>query len=106
MAPSLGERGDREARRRGLDPEPIQTIGIIVVVAALVGGRLFYLMEHGKLLEPDAWLSTRGFTFYGGFIAAVLGILAYLWRRGLSVSYLDAIAVGLPLGSPSAGSAT
>ena len=88
----------REARRRGLDPEPIQTIGIIVVVAALVGGRLFYLMEHGKLLEPDAWLSTRGFTFYGGFIAAVLGIVAYLWRRGLSVSYLDAIAVGLPLG--------
>ena len=87
-----------DARRRGLDPEPLQTVGIIVVVAALAGGRLYYLMEHGQLFEPSEWLGTRGFTFYGGFIAAALGIAAYIWRRGLSLSYLDAIAVGLPLG--------
>ena len=87
-----------DARRRGLDPEPLQTVGIIVVVAALAGGRLYYLMEHGQLFEPSDWLGTRGFTFYGGFVAAGLGIVAYIWRRGLSVSYLDAIAVGLPLG--------
>ena len=88
----------RDARRRGLDPQPLQTVGVIVVVAAVVGGRLYYLMEHGQLLEPGKWLGTRGFTFYGGFIAAALGIAVYIWRRGLSVSYLDAIAVGLPLG--------
>ena len=88
----------REARRRGLDPEPLQAVGLILVVAALVGARLFYLAEHGQLLEPGEWLGTRGFTFYGGFIAAALGISAYIWRRGLSLSYLDVIAVGLPLG--------
>jgi phosphatidylglycerol:prolipoprotein diacylglycerol transferase len=88
----------RDARRRGLDPEPLYTVGVIVVVAALVGGRLYYLMEHGQLLEPSEWLGTRGFTFYGGFIAAALGIALYIWRQGLSISYLDAIAVGLPLG--------
>jgi phosphatidylglycerol:prolipoprotein diacylglycerol transferase len=88
----------REARRRGLDPEPLYTVGVIVVVAALVGGRVYYLMEHGQLLEPSEWLGTRGFTFYGGFIAAALGIAVFLWRRRLSVAYLDAIAVGLPLG--------
>jgi phosphatidylglycerol:prolipoprotein diacylglycerol transferase len=87
-----------DARRRGLDPEPLYTVGIIVVVAALVGGRVYYLMEHGLLLEPSEWLGTRGFTFYGGLIAAALGIAVFVWRRGLSVSYLDAIAVGLPLG--------
>jgi phosphatidylglycerol:prolipoprotein diacylglycerol transferase len=87
-----------DARRRGLDPEPLQIVGMIVVVAALVGGRLYYLMEHGQLDEPSEWLGTRGFTFYGGFIAAALGIAAYIWRQGLSVSYLDAIAIGLPLG--------
>jgi phosphatidylglycerol:prolipoprotein diacylglycerol transferase len=88
----------REARRRGLDAEPLYTIGMILTVAALVGGRLYYLMEHGELLDPGAWLGTRGFTFYGGFIAAAMGIAAYVWRRGLSVSYLDIVAVALPLG--------
>jgi phosphatidylglycerol:prolipoprotein diacylglycerol transferase len=88
----------REARRRGLDPAPLYTVGVIVVIAALVGGRLYYLMEHNQLLEPSEWLGTRGFTFYGGFIAAALGIAFYIWRQGLGVSYLDAIAVGLPLG--------
>ena len=88
----------REARRRGLDPEPIYTISMIVVAAALVGGRLYYLAEHGQLLDTGAWFSSRGFTFYGGFIVAALGIGAYLRRSRLSVEYLDVVAFGLPLG--------
>jgi phosphatidylglycerol:prolipoprotein diacylglycerol transferase len=86
------------ARQRGLDTAPLYTIGTILVVAAIVGGRLFYLGEHGELLDTGEWLGTRGFTFYGGLIAAALGIGAYLWRAGLSVEYLDVVAFGLPLG--------
>ncbi len=71
---------------------------MILVGGALIGGRLFYLGEQGQLLEPAEWLGTRGFTFYGGLIAAALGIGAYIWRTGLSVEYLDAVAFGLPLG--------
>jgi phosphatidylglycerol:prolipoprotein diacylglycerol transferase len=88
----------REARARGLDTAPLQTIGVILVVAALVGSRVYYLAEHADLLDPSEWLGTRGFTFYGGLIAAAVGIGAYLWRRRLSVEYLDAVAFGLPLG--------
>jgi phosphatidylglycerol---prolipoprotein diacylglyceryl transferase len=87
-----------DARRRGLDPERIYAIGLILVIGALVGGRAFYLLEHGELDDPGAWLGTTGFTFYGGFIAAALGIAYYVRRQRLSVSYLDAIAAGLPLG--------
>jgi phosphatidylglycerol---prolipoprotein diacylglyceryl transferase len=87
-----------EARRRRLETAPLQTIGVILVVAALVGSRLYYLAEHGELLHPPEWLGTRGFTFYGGLVAAALGIGAYLWRQRLSVEYLDAVAFGLPLG--------
>jgi phosphatidylglycerol---prolipoprotein diacylglyceryl transferase len=86
------------ARQRGLDTAPLYTIGMILVVAAIVGGRLFYLGERGELLDTGEWLGTRGFTFYGGLIAAALGIGAYLWRAGLSVEYLDVVAFGLPLG--------
>ena len=88
----------REARRRGLDPDPLYTIGIILTVAALVGGRIYYLAEHGQLLEPGEWLGTRGFTFYGGVIAAALGIALYVRRAGLPLEYLDLVALGLPLG--------
>ena len=87
-----------EARHRGLDPAPISAIAIIVVLSALVGGKLYYLAEHGRLLEPGAWLSSRGFTFYGGVIAAAILIPLYVWRARLSAEYLDAVAVGLPLG--------
>ncbi|MGH2945291.1 MAG: prolipoprotein diacylglyceryl transferase [Solirubrobacteraceae bacterium] len=87
-----------DARRRGLDPERVYAIGMILVVGALAGGRAFYLLEHGELDDPGAWLGTTGFTFYGGFIAAALGIAYYVRRQRLSVSYLDAIAAGLPLG--------
>jgi len=87
-----------DARRRGLDPERVYAIGLILVIGALVGGRAFYLLEHGELDDPGAWLGTTGFTFYGGFIAAALGIAYYISRQRLSVSYLDAIAAGLPLG--------
>jgi phosphatidylglycerol---prolipoprotein diacylglyceryl transferase len=87
-----------DARRRGLDPERVYTIGGILVIGALVGGRAFFLLEHGDLDDPREWFGTTGFTFYGGFIAAALGIVYYVRRARLSASYLDAIAAGLPLG--------
>ena len=71
---------------------------MIVVAGALVGGRAFYLAEHGGLLHPDAWVGSRGFTFYGGFIVAAVGIPIYVWRHRLPAQYLDVVAFGLPLG--------
>ena len=88
----------RRVQRRGLPAEPLQVIFIILVVSALIGSRIFYLAEHGQLLEPSEWVGTHGFTFYGGLIAAALAIVAYVMRRRLSVAYLDAIALALPLG--------
>jgi phosphatidylglycerol:prolipoprotein diacylglycerol transferase len=87
-----------DARRRGLDPQRLYAMGLILVAGALVGGRAFYLLEHGRLDDPGGWVGTTGFTFYGGFIAAALGIAYYVRRERLSLSYLDAIAAGLPLG--------
>src|SRR5215217_284346 len=88
-----------EARRRGLDREPLYAIGMILVAGALVGGRLYYLVEHDGLFDTGEWFGSRGYTFYGGFIAAALGIAFYVWRKRLSVEYLDAVAFGLSLGN-------
>jgi phosphatidylglycerol:prolipoprotein diacylglycerol transferase len=87
-----------EARARGLDAEQIQVMGIILIVGAIVGSKAYYLAEHGGLTDTDAWLNTRGFTFYGGFIVVALALAVYIRRQRLSIEYLDAVALGLPLG--------
>jgi phosphatidylglycerol:prolipoprotein diacylglycerol transferase len=87
-----------DARRRGIEPERLYPVALILVTGAFVGGRAFYLLEHGRLDDPGAWFASTGFTFYGGFIAAALGIAYYVRRQRLNLSYLDAIAAGLPLG--------
>jgi phosphatidylglycerol---prolipoprotein diacylglyceryl transferase len=83
----------RYARERGLEVERLYPIALLLVLGAIVGGRLLYLAEHGGRL-----LGTTGFTFDGGVILAALLIAAYVWRERLSARYLDAVAVGLPLG--------
>jgi phosphatidylglycerol---prolipoprotein diacylglyceryl transferase len=86
------------ARERELATEPLYTFGMILVAGALVGGRLYYVAEHGEPFDTSAWVSNRGFTFYGGFILVALGLGIYVWRARLSVTYLDVVACGLPLG--------
>ncbi len=88
----------RVVRERDLDPEPLWTIAFLLVAGALVGGRLFYLAEHGGLGDPSSWFGSRGFTFDGGFIAAALLIAVFVRHQRLSLSYVDAVALGLPLG--------
>jgi phosphatidylglycerol:prolipoprotein diacylglycerol transferase len=80
-------------RERGLPSDPLYTLGIIVTVGALVGSRLFYVIEHGGPL-----LGTYGFTFFGGVILSAALLALFIWRTRLSGRYLDAIAAGLPLG--------
>jgi phosphatidylglycerol---prolipoprotein diacylglyceryl transferase len=83
----------RFARERRLDRERLYTIGMLLVIGGIVGGRLFYVLEHGGPL-----FGTRGFTFDGGVILAAALIALYVWRQQLGARYLDAVAVGLPLG--------
>jgi phosphatidylglycerol:prolipoprotein diacylglycerol transferase len=80
-------------RQRGLPTDPLYPLAGVLAVGAVVGSRLFYVMEHGGPL-----LGTYGYTFNGGVILAAVLIALYVWRTRLSAHYLDAIAAGLPLG--------
>jgi len=83
----------RWATRRGIPSQPLQTFAAIAAGGGLIGGRLFYVAEHGGPL-----LDTRGFTFDGGFILAGLAMAAYVRRTRMDTRLLDAAAFGLPLG--------
>lgn len=90
----------RYARERGLDPERVLALVLVVAVAGIVGARLFYLAidDAAALLSPDDWLGARGFAFYGALILGPVAVWIYLRRERLSVRYLDALAAGFPLG--------
>lgn len=83
----------RWLRERTLATEPLYALAGLLALGGIVGGRLFFLMEHGGPL-----FGTTGFTFDGGVIVAALLLFGYVRRRQLSLRYLDAIAAGLPLG--------
>ncbi len=78
---------------RGLVSDPLFPLALLLAVGGIVGGRLFYLVEHGGPL-----LGTIGFTFDGGVILAVLLLFLFVWRTKVCGRYLDAIAAGLPFG--------
>lgn len=89
----------RWLREQGLDIEPLYTLGGLLALGGIIGGRLFYVVERdpADLLSRELF-STRGFTFDGGVILAGAFIAFYAVRARLGRAYLDAVAVALPVG--------
>jgi phosphatidylglycerol:prolipoprotein diacylglycerol transferase len=88
----------REARRRGQDPERIADLSFWILVAALVGSRVYFIFVNwGDYFGPGrALVSTPfgriprllavwegGLVFYGGFIGAALTAFWYMRRHGM-----------------------
>ena len=89
----------RYAKERELATEPLWNLAAILTMAGIVGARLYYLVLHpSQLADPAAWLSSNGFAFYGGLVLVPAAMGVYLWRKRLSVSYMDATATGLAFG--------
>ncbi|MBK5231420.1 MAG: prolipoprotein diacylglyceryl transferase [Thermoleophilia bacterium] len=90
----------RYARRVDIDPEPLYLLAAWMTVAGLFGARFLFLLENsmGDLLQPRAWVGSEGFSIYGGMIGAGLVAGFLIWRRRMSVRYLDAIAIAFPVG--------
>jgi phosphatidylglycerol---prolipoprotein diacylglyceryl transferase len=92
----------RLARRRGMDPEFVLDVAPLVVLAGVVGARLYYvLLKPGYFLDhPDQIVNLRlgGLTIHGAIAA---GLLALWWttrRRGIRLpAFLDIAVPGLAL---------
>ena len=80
----------REARRRGIASDIVSDAVIWVGAAALVGGRVLYVVQNelSSLANHPAhilmvWMG--GLSFYGGLIGAILALVVFARRRGLSL---------------------
>lgn len=80
----------REGPGRGIDGKIVSDAVIWVGAAALVGGRLLYVVQNelGSLADHPAhlimvWMG--GLSFYGGLIAGLIALAVFARRRGLPI---------------------
>ena len=91
------------AERRGLDGEFVLDLAPVVVIAALVGARLYYILLRWDyyLDHPAEAINVRlgGMTIHGGIVAGVLAVWWYTRRHNQSFfTWTDIIAPALALG--------
>jgi phosphatidylglycerol:prolipoprotein diacylglycerol transferase len=94
----------REARRRGLDAEPLEKLATWSVVGGLVGAHLVHLLlyhpeelrENGPLQLFKIW---EGLSSTGGVLGGIVGCVAFLHRRAIRfATYADVFALAVPPG--------
>ncbi len=91
------------ARRLGLNPGRILDLGIYIIVAAIVGGKLLLLVTDFSSFRANPLdflsLARSGGVFYGGLILAVLVAFWYMRRHALPLwPTFDVFAPGIALG--------
>jgi phosphatidylglycerol:prolipoprotein diacylglycerol transferase len=90
----------REARRRGLDARLVDNGIIIVGVAALIGGRLYHVIDQWQLYKDDPLKIVMppytGLGVYGGILTGVIAaiVITRLWKQSF-LRWADVIAPGL-----------
>jgi phosphatidylglycerol:prolipoprotein diacylglycerol transferase len=92
----------RRAPRRGLQPDFIYDVSLVIVFASILGARAMYVLFHRDeihgLLDAVA-LWSGGLTMYGGVLLAMGAAWVYARRRGVRyLTLADVIAPTLALG--------
>lgn len=93
----------REAKRVGVDPQKISDLAFYLIIAALIGSRLLFIITepHDFIENPleivKIWKG--GLVFYGGFIGALITGIWYVKKHGMPIwKTSDIIAPGIALG--------
>jgi phosphatidylglycerol:prolipoprotein diacylglycerol transferase len=91
---------EREARRRGLDTGLLVNGIIIVAVAALIGGRLYHVIDQWDRYKDDLLSIVlppySGLGVYGGIVTGfAAGLLYARWKRQPVLTWADCAAPGL-----------
>jgi phosphatidylglycerol:prolipoprotein diacylglycerol transferase len=89
-----------EARWRGLDVRVLPNAMIVVAIAALIGGRLYHVIDQWQLYKDDPLKIVlppySGLGVYGGIIAGTIAAVLYArWKHQPFLRWADAVAPGL-----------
>jgi phosphatidylglycerol:prolipoprotein diacylglycerol transferase len=97
------------SKKAGLNPTVIADVGLWVILAAIVGARLYYVILHfeefsGDLLSiinpfHNGFVGIGGLVMYGGFIGAIAASIVFFSVKKLPFQpYADASAPSIALG--------
>ncbi|MDR2578356.1 MAG: prolipoprotein diacylglyceryl transferase [Chitinispirillales bacterium] len=97
------------AKKRGLNPDAISDLGLYVIISAIIGARLYYVMTHfhefrGDLLSivnpfQGGSVGISGLVMYGGFIAAIITATLFFKIKKLPpLAYLDVCSPSVGIG--------
>lgn len=95
--------GQREARRRGLDPRVVMDGLLLAVVLAVIGGRLYHVIDQWSAYASDPLRIVlppySGLGLYGGVVGAILGVFIYTRRHAQPfLRWLDTLVPSFLLG--------
>lgn len=87
-----------EAKRTGQNPEDYMDMGIIGVIAGIVGARLYYVIFSWDMYKDNLLhifnLREGGLAIYGGVIGAVVAVFALArWKKLPPFLILDTVAM-------------
>lgn len=100
----------KKAEKRGIDNNTIINLAFIVMISAIVGSRLFYVLFHleefkGRWIytflpiQPDGSIGLGGLIFLGGFLGALLSGAIYIHMKKISFwKVVDSVTPSLALG--------
>ena len=92
-----------EARRVGVDPDKIMDLCFYVIIAAIVGSRLFYVATTLDFFMKNPLdifkIWNGGLVFYGGFLGALIAavVLVKIYKLPLGKT-ADIAGLSIPLG--------
>ena len=94
------------ARRAGEDPDNISRVGIVALVAGVLGARLAYVIENwshfarsDNVLGDVFNITSGGLIYFGGLILATAAVIVtVIVRRRPVRRYVDIVAVGVMVG--------
>ncbi|MBL6445042.1 prolipoprotein diacylglyceryl transferase [Fulvivirga sp. 29W222] len=76
--------------------DKINTLFLLLLIAAIVGGKVFLIFEKPSyyLDHPDALLTGKGFVFYGSLLFTIPAMLLYFKKQHLPIlPMLDIMAI-------------
>ena len=97
---------ERRARKFGVPSQKVTDLALWVLVAVIIGARLFYVAFHWQEFKDDLvgiiafWRGgLAGLMFYGGFLGGIIAGVLFVVRNRLPVRRLmDAVTPAVMLG--------
>jgi len=94
----------RWAKRENIDPDHVLNVSVWSIISGILGARIVYVIKYWNAYKGNPisilQLWDGGLIFFGGFFAATIVVLIYLWRHKIPYwKFLDVIAPSIAIGS-------